>query len=266
MGSPAPSPTRRTFEALVRAREFKGAAVVYNGLAMYEMLPAYAALDGGARTDFQMGAASLGLAVFQERMTYAFQVVEGGQMPPGEPPGDLRATGQEEDAREFLAPVPAGLAGFLFANLLALYPQGPPEEAKTLIGGKVDAAWIENTCAVRISRVLDYSGLPVPRGGKDLATVSGADSNFYSYRQKELQAWFGKKVGLPSLSLGARPDRRKLSNLQGFLGFDIHFNDATGHFDLWDGVKFQLEPQATHDYFAMAKQVVFWRVPSWRRA
>jgi hypothetical protein len=199
-------------------------------------------------------------------MNNAFGIVQDGQMPTNDPPGDLRATGQEEEAREFLAPVPPKLAGFQFDDLLSVYPQGSPEQAKQTIGGHADEAWIGNTCSMRISRVLNYSGVKVPNLGKDtLAVVSGSDHLWYSFRQKELRAWFSKHFGKPSLSFGKSPDRRKLWNLKGFIGFDINFSDATGHFDLWDGKNFQLEAQATHDYFALATRVDFWRVPSWKR-
>jgi hypothetical protein len=262
MTAPPPSPTRRNFEALARARDWPNAGIVYNGLAMFEMLPAYAALDPSARVNFKRAVLALAAKVNQPSMRYAFSVVDDMQMPLADPPDDLHATGQEEDAREFLAPAPDGLRRFFFDNLLALYPQGTPSGAKRIIGGHVDADWITNTCAVRISRVLDYSGLAIPNGDSTLAVVSGGDKLWYSYRQKELQAWFTRRVGAPSLTLGASPDKRKLWNLKGFIGFDIHFSDATGHFDLWDGKQFQLQAQATHDYFAVARGIVFWRVPS----
>jgi len=261
-----PSQVRRDFEALAReGKDWGKAAVVYNGLAMFEMLPAYGGLTAN-RQKLKDAVNAMTWVDSKKRMQYAFAVVDDMQMPDGNPPGDLRATGQEEDAREFLAPVPVGLSGFQFSDLLALYPQGTPSAAKSVIGGKVDAEWIDNTCAIRVSRVLDYSGGPaIPAHDPKLHVVSGADHRWYSYRQKELQGWFTTSFGAPSMTLGASPNRRKLKNLQGFIAFDIHFADATGHFDLWDGNVFQLEAQATHDYFVMAKTVLFWRVPSWKR-
>jgi hypothetical protein len=84
--------------------------------------------------------------------------------------------------------------------------------------------------------------------------------------QKPLQDWFRSRFGNPSIELLKPVKRRKLYNLHGFKGFDIRsFSDATGHFDLWDGTTFGDEPQATHDYFALAESVFFWRARSWTR-
>jgi hypothetical protein len=138
---------------------------------------------------------------------------------------------------------------------------------KRQIGGKVDGDWITNTCAIRVSRVLNYNGFLVPKSASPpLDVISGSDKLWYSYRQKQLQAWFAVRFGAPSLVLAKPVQRRKLQNLLGFIGFDIRtWADATGHFDLWDGSSFGTEAEATHDYFALAEGVNFWRVPSWTK-
>ena len=272
------SAQRLSFEADVRARSWKAAYTDFCSLNMYEMLRAYRDLDLPARALFwgQRNMATSGAGCNPSvpntlpgaipRMQYAVSVVDTGQMPDGDPPGDLRATGQEEDAREFIAPVPDKLLRFTFRGLKAVYPMGSPAAVKTLIGGKADAAWITNTCAIRISRVLNYNSVPIPGpSAKLLDVVSGADSRWYAYRQRELQAWFRTNFGGPSLELPKPASRRKLAKLEGFIGFDIHFSDATGHFDLWDGERFGTEAEATHDYFAMATSVVFWRVRTWTK-
>ena len=47
--------------------------------------------------------------------------------------------------------------------LLAGFVRGTDGIVKSLIGGNVDADWITNTCTIRISRALNYSGFATPR-------------------------------------------------------------------------------------------------------
>ncbi|HYM76100.1 MAG TPA: T6SS effector amidase Tae4 family protein [Candidatus Dormibacteraeota bacterium] len=273
------SSVRLSFEQSVKTGAWKQAFRDFNGLNMYEMLRAYRDLDPTTRALFwsqkdKKTSADAGPDIPNTqpgeipRMQYAVSVIDDGQIPDGAAPGDLSATGQEEDAREFLAPVPDKLSGFTFDKLLAQYPTGDVDDVKTRIGGKVNADWITNTCAIRISRVLNYNSVAIP-GPKasTLDVVSGGDHRWYSYRQIQLQAWFKGMFGGPSITMVRPVNRRKLKNLKGFIGFDIHFPDATGHFDLWDGDQFETEAETVgrHDYFAEANSVVFWRVPSWTR-
>ena len=287
------SATRLSFEKSVRDKNWYQAYRDFNFMNLYEMLRAYRYLDPPIRTLFwdqrerttrvpgQPGAGCNPgtpdrdvpntTAGERPRMKYAVDIVDAQQMPDGDPPGDLRGTGQEEDAREFLAPVPPKFASLTFNQLNGAYPRGTPENVKRTIGGKVNADWIENTCAIRVSRVLNAVGFFIPGPSGPLSVVSGADKRWYAYRQLQLQGWIETQFGAPSV-IFTKPgeripiDRRNLLNLQGLIGFEIPFSNATGHIDLWDGEHFGTEAEATHDYFAMAKAVKFWRVPSWRKA
>jgi hypothetical protein len=71
------------------------------------------------------------------------------------------------------------------------------DEVKRLIGGKVNAAWITNTCAVRLSRTLNYNDLKLPAGFPDLNYVKGADGLRYCYRVREIRRWLMVKIGRP---------------------------------------------------------------------
>ncbi len=51
-----------------------------------------------------------------------------------------------------------------FKKLWDAYPTGAAPDVKTQIGGRVDADWVANTCAIRLSRALNYAGAPVPLG------------------------------------------------------------------------------------------------------
>ncbi|MBV8127394.1 MAG: hypothetical protein JO114_06955 [Planctomycetaceae bacterium] len=283
------SGTRVSFENNVRGRKWAEAYRDFNFMSMYEMLRAYRDLDASTRKLFTDQRDQTTLVPGQSgagcnpstpdrsvpnttpgerpRMQYAVDVVDAQQMPDGNPPGDLRDTGQEEDAREFLAPVPEKLARFLFDQLNRAYPRGSVSQVKQTIGGKVNADWIKNTCAIRVSRVLNQNGISIPSpAAHNLDVVSGADNRWYSYRQKQLQGWFEDQFGPPSLSLTKPVNKRTLLNLQGFLAFDItSWADATGHIDIWDGQKFGTQDEAHGDYFAMANGIKFWRVPSWKK-
>ena len=52
------------------------------------------------------------------------------------------------------------------------------------IGGKVKENNFENTCAVRLSRTLNYNSLklPPPSQAGGMSVVSGADGNWYAFR------------------------------------------------------------------------------------
>lgn len=52
-----------------------------------------------------------------------------------------------------------------------------------------------NTCAVRLSYVLNYAGMPVPHVPGQ--TVSGADNRWYFYRVKNLIAFLEQRWGEP---------------------------------------------------------------------
>jgi hypothetical protein len=140
-----------------------------------------------------------------------------------------------------------------------------PQAVKSAIGGGVDASWITNTCAVRLSQAFNYSGLPLPRKFTGMLVVTGGDLKRYAVRQLELRKWIAFEFGPPDLTRtkpkGGTINRDDFKDVKGVIGFDIHFKDATGHVDLWDGSTFMHEPYAGRDYFALANRVVLWKLP-----
>jgi hypothetical protein len=144
----------------------------------------------------------------------------------------------------------------------SVYPDyADPATVKREIGGKVDADWIENTCAIRMSRAFNYSGVPIPRHFAGLNVVSGADHLWYAYRMQELAKWIQHAFGAASLTetSGKSLDRNTIAGMQGIIVFDIHFSDAQGHIDLWDGTTFTHERYAGQDYFAFATKIRLWK-------
>jgi hypothetical protein len=57
---------------------------------------------------------------------------------------------------------------------------------------------------------------------------------------------------------GAPFDKTPLRTLNGILAFDIMFDDATGHLDLWDGREFSTEYKSTGDWWTRATRISLW--------
>ena len=141
------------------------------------------------------------------------------------------------------------------------YPD--PQMVKELVGGAVDAAWITNTCAIRMSRALNYSGISVPSDFKGMTTVKGADGKRYAFRVREMRPWLETTLGKPAFEIkktaGIAFDKTKISSLKGILAFDIAFADATGHLDLWDGSQITSEAHMSRNYYDSATRLTLWK-------
>lgn len=142
-----------------------------------------------------------------------------------------------------------------------------PDSVKRLIGGHVDdtksaTPWINNTCTIRLSRDLNYSNVPIPQHSPGLATITGADKFNYAYRVAEMQRWMRSWFGAPDLEVAKPVSRAAFASHKGIIAFDIHWSDASGHFDLWDGATFHDEiygiSHAGHDFFDLASRVSLW--------
>jgi hypothetical protein len=121
------------------------------------------------------------------------------------------------------------------------YPTGSVEHVKTTIGGRVDYGWIKNTCTIRVSRSLNYSGqpLPGPKNRYGLNVISGADGKWYAYRVKEFLVYLRGRYGAPSVSVSDSSSRKNLRSAVigrvGIIVFEVSgWSDATGHVTLWD--------------------------------
>lgn len=153
-----------------------------------------------------------------------------------------------------------------YSALWDQYPdyQNFPDSAdvKKMIGGNVDAAWITNTCAIRLSRALNYNAIPLPGNFAGLATVKGGDGKRYAFRVREMDPWLRFALGKPSFDIkkkaGAAFDKTAIAATSGIIGFEIRFADATGHFDLWDGGQFSSEYQTSKSYFTEATRIWVW--------
>jgi hypothetical protein len=121
-------------------------------------------------------------------------------------------------------------------------PVNPKAKVAKVIGGNVARninmpppyTW-ENTCAVRMSYILNRSGMAIPYVAEK--TVSGLDKRWYFYRVKALIEFLIQRWGKPDLVVTYPPaGGGPLNSRRGIILFEISgWGDAGGHATLWDG-------------------------------
>ena len=135
----------------------------------------------------------------------------------------------------------------------------PAEEIKKEIGGKVNADWISNTCAIRMSRSFNLSGFAIPKiqtlqpdGKPRWETVTGIDGKWHILRVETfLSHILQKEYGKPDIE-STLPTA--FSGTKGIMLFKVStWTDATGHLDLWDGSKI-----SNHEHFSQSDYVQLW--------
>ena len=119
----------------------------------------------------------------------------------------------------------------------------PIGRVKHLIGGKVKqnfeiperkGGWV-NTCAIRMSYVLNYTGQTIPYiTGR---TVSGSDGKWYFFRVKDVIDWLIRQWGKPDEIVNYPVfDNKSLLNKRGLILFEIRgWSDSAGHATFWNG-------------------------------
>lgn len=124
-------------------------------------------------------------------------------------------------------------------------PSNPTQKVAQIVGGKVasnilpegqQGKW-KNTCAVRMSYILNNSGLTIPyTPGK---TVSGADKNWYFFYVQDVIHFLKQSWGKPDLIAAYPPSNGgELSKKKGIVMFEVTgWGDATGHATLWNGTQ-----------------------------
>lgn len=125
----------------------------------------------------------------------------------------------------------------------------------TFIGGKIEenikSGSFQNACAIRLSYAFNYSGLPISR--VDGATSSGKDKKLYLYRVTDLRKFVEKHIGRNPIK-GKTP--KDFYRKKGIIVFsDCPWNNATGHIDLFDGIKVEGSP-----YWGECKSAVLYEL------
>lgn len=147
-----------------------------------------------------------------------------------------------------------------FSEIWNNYPNSHDADAvKHAIGGRVDAAWIANTCVIRLSKALNSSpGHKIIRNVGGLSTVSGADGKWYGYRVREMESYMVAMYGPPTITAEGSPAElvKAVQGRQGIIQFDVRgWSDSSGHFDVWDGGNIRYS-----DYFNKAHRVNLWEL------
>lgn len=155
------------------------------------------------------------------------------------------------------------------ASMQIYDPVDPLGKVARVIGGvvarniemKTAERW-ENTCAVRMSYILNQSGMVIPHiGGQN---VSGSDHRWYFYRVPDVINYLTKQWGKPDLVIPfPQANGGQLSGKKGIIMFEVTgWGNASGHATLWNGTGCY-----DHCYFYetgltyRTTKANFWRLP-----
>ncbi len=154
----------------------------------------------------------------------------------------------------------------VFQRLVDAYHHGTVEDVKATLGRSKED-WITNTCAIRLSFALNYSGVegfPVDRSlvgeSKKINFITNKNDPqkgfAYIYRVDEFANYMLKKYGKPQVWARRQDNpRAAVWGKKGIILFVVKgWDDATGHFDLWDGQK-----AAHQEYFDQSSDVFLWQ-------
>ncbi|ARU58386.1 type VI secretion system-associated effector [Oleiphilus messinensis] len=102
-----------------------------------------------------------------------------------------------------------------------------------------------NTCAVRISRALNYSNAPISKktvNSLKLNSITGADGKHYIFRVREIRLYLEHTLIARPIKVTRNFDKAFLGT-KGIVAFSVNgWSDASGHVALWDGTTFK-EPK-----------------------
>jgi hypothetical protein len=149
-----------------------------------------------------------------------------------------------------------------FESLRASYPNDPtPLDIAERVGGRVgenlkNPAMPEykNTCAIRVSRALNYAGHPVKSHVANARVNSGGDGRWYVYGVRDLNRYLTAIYGPPEVvktgDVQGSVTAQDLLGEQGIIEFDSY------HMDLFDGTT------CVHAaYFYAVRTIRLWRAP-----
>lgn len=114
----------------------------------------------------------------------------------------------------------------------------PVKDVGKKIGGNVqiniDSGVFQNACPIRMSYVLNKTGILIP-SGKKYAVVSGKDKNQYMYRVNDMISYLEEVFGKPDVTIKS-PKESDFKGKKGIIVFSgSGWSNARGHVTLWDG-------------------------------
>lgn len=149
-----------------------------------------------------------------------------------------------------------------FEALKAAYPNDPtPLDIANKVGGRVGENLknpampdYKNTCAIRVSRALNYAGHLVKSHVTGARVNSGGDGRWYVYGVRDMNRYLTSIYGRPDVvKMGDTLGAVTAADIAGEVGI-IEFDSY--HMDLWDG------SAAVHAaYFYAVKGVRIWHAP-----
>jgi hypothetical protein len=146
------------------------------------------------------------------------------------------------------------------------YPIGPKEAVGTLIGGDVAANISANdwdTCAIRMSRALNYGGSPVEgfEGMRNqyvpskVRAIHGADKKWYIYSVYDMRVYLTNRFGQPAKYPSSTSSAAMAT--KGMSGVIMFFPE---HVDLWNGTTIRYNDQLWGR--SDVQELVFWVSPT----
>lgn len=148
-----------------------------------------------------------------------------------------------------------------------LYAQIGGQFARSALRGKkVEDAYM-NSCTVRVSHALNKSGHKI-RPIENTVALKGQNGLPIYYKLlhllKYLRSVFGKPevaIKLPKPEAMSLMDKKnKLMDRKGIIAFIIDFDDASGHFTLWDGKEIAGGNSSSDYYFQRATEIYLWEL------
>lgn len=98
-------------------------------------------------------------------------------------------------------------------------------------------AWLDNTCAVRMSLAFHHAGDPIPARYSGLVTTFGRNGKRYAFRVEEFARWLDREYRPRAIR---NSDLRHFSGKQGIMMLDLRrIRGNTWHLDMWNGRRFK---------------------------
>lgn len=159
----------------------------------------------------------------------------------------------------------------LFSSLWINYPvkMAAPDVYKN-VGGQALALFQDNptgyanACALRLSKALNYGGMPIKQTTKGYK-VKGGDNKIYLLRVKEMIAFIENNLGKADVTLQPKNNQdvsSQLVNKKGIIIFKVSgWGDASGHVTLWNGNDCGDSCYFTHNQpNVITTEILFWNL------
>jgi hypothetical protein len=99
-----------------------------------------------------------------------------------------------------------------------------------------------NTCAVRMSRALNYGNMPLSSkriSQLKLSALRGADKKLYLFRVTDMTTYISNALGVSPIIATKNFDKAFTAN-RGIVAFTVQgWGDASGHLALWNGTSYK---------------------------